>query len=205
MATIQVNYIDTTKYRVKIHYDQFVSSWEDHTDSATVVQFRDRDFTNHGDLEDYTTENGKLTPAVQSKLRAGTMFTIDYARYSNTDGGFYRLDGSIPRGEVDSRDVNGFIELHFVEGMSYEDRRKLAEALLKDYTAWANGEVYWIEIVTESGREIDSCSGFVGDEAVQNYINDMLVDALPENVEVVGVHEDGSEYETYIELGRVES
>lgn len=201
MSNIAVKYIDTQKYKVKIHYDEFMSSWEDFTDLSTIIQFRDRDFTSYADLDDYLTENGKLTPAVQSKLRAGKMFTIDYARYSNTDGGFYRLDGAIPSGEVDSRDVNGFVILEDVDGMSYDQRRALAEATLKEYTDWANGNVYGVVIEDQSGNEIDSCWGFIGDEAVKSYINEMLPDALPENVEIVGVYPDGSEYETYITLG----
>lgn len=199
MKTIAVNYIDTTKYRVKIHIDDMAMDWTDHTDMSTVVQFRDNDFTNYGDLEDYTTEAGKLTPAVQAKLRAGKMFTISYSRYSSADGGFYRLDGGIPTGEIDSRDVNGFVTLEHVEGMTYDQRRELAIATLKEYTDYCQGNVYWIEIETVDGREIDTCSGFIGDDSVMGYVREMIPDAQPENVEIVGVHVDGQEFETYLE------
>lgn len=202
MGNIAIKYIDTRKYKVKVIQDDCFQDWEDHTDLATIVQFRDRDFTSYRDLDEYLTEGGKLTPAIQAKLRAGKMFTISYSRYSSADGGFYRLDGGIPKGEVDSSDVNGFIELFEVDGMSYEARRNLAELTLKDYTEWAQGNVYGVVIEDQSGNEIDACWGFIGDDSVQDHINMELADAIPDNVEIVGVYPDGSEYETYLTLGR---
>ena len=133
----------------------------------TIVQFRDNNYTTYKQLEysEFVTENDCLTPATLAKLRAGKMFTIDYRSYSNADGGYYYLDGGIPKGQVDSQDVNGFIIFNddYIKGTSYDERRKYAEQDLATYTAWANGEVYGFTITTPDGEFIDSVGGYIGD------------------------------------------
>lgn len=58
-----------------------------------------------------------------------------------------------------------------------EDRDKAyaqAEAELKTYTAWCNGEVYGYKIEDDNGEEIDSCWGFIGDpeeSGMKEYVN----------------------------------
>lgn len=132
-----------------------------------IVQFRDNDYTTYEQFgySEYVTENQHLTPAILAKLRAGKMFTIDYRSYSNADGGYYSLNGDMPKGEVDSQDVNGFIifDDDYIKGTSYEERKKYAEQDLKEYTAWANGEVYGFTVTDHNGDVIDSCGGFIGD------------------------------------------
>lgn len=195
MKTIPVTYIDTTEYLVRVHQDidsESPAEWG----NFTIVQFRDNGYGNYGDLDEYLTENGKLTPAVRAKLRAGKMFTIDYRSYSGTDGGYYSLDGGIPTGEVDSRDVNGFIifEDEYIKGTNYEQRKLYAGRDLETYTQWANGDVYWVEIVTKSGLEVDSIGGLYGTEGVKDFVTETLPDA--KMIEYIGVYPDGSTYET---------
>lgn len=200
MKTIPIKYIDTTKYKVRIHQEQDDFNGPDTWGNFTLVQFRDDDFDTYQDLDDseYVTEAGKLTPATLAKLRAGKMFTINYSRYSNSDGGHYRLDGGVPSGVVDSRDINGFIvfEDAYIKGTSYEDRKLYAAQDLAEYTMWANGDVYWVEILTEDGREVDSCGGFIGTEAVKQYIEDTIPGA---EYDAIGINDGyctgSSEYE----------
>lgn len=179
MTTIAVKYIDTTKYKVTVQYDDMWREFSDYTDLYKIVQFRDSDFSSYESLDDYCTENGKLSPSVQAKLRAGIMFTIVYRRYSSADGGFYHLDGGIPTGEVNTSDVNGFIifEDEYIKGTSYEQRKEYAKQYLKTYTEWCNGEVYFVNIETDTGLEVDSCGGFVGSESVDSYIKEIVGDA----------------------------
>lgn len=151
--------------QVKLFYDWDQMGGPDQWGNFTIVQFRDNDFDTYGDIEDYLTETGKLRPEYQAKLKAGKMFTIDYSRYSSTDGGFYRLNGGIPSGaDLDSQDINGFIVFDdaYVKNVSYAERRKYAEQDLKTYTQWANGEVYGYMLDGPDGV-IDSCGGFIGD------------------------------------------
>lgn len=180
MKTIPVKYIDTTKYIVRVEYDEWSDSpaeWG----TFTIVQFRDSDFSTYEELDssEYVTESGKLKPSVIAKLKAGKMFTISYQRYSSADGGQYRLDGSIPSGVVDSRDVNGFIifDDSYVKGVSYDERKRYAQQDLNIYTQWANGEVYYATVETESGLEVDSCGGLIGDDDLTAFIQDTIGDA----------------------------
>lgn len=150
---------------VKLFYDWDGGSDPSDWGNFKIVQFRDRDFGTYQDIEDYQTESGKLLPSVQSKLRAGKLFILDYYRYSNTDGGYYRLNGGLPSGVVDSQEVNGWIEFDdaYVKDISYADRRKYAEGDLKTYTEWANGEVYGWQVFTPQGDHLESCWGYIGD------------------------------------------
>lgn len=179
MTTIQVKYIDTTKYKVTVSYDDIWNDFGEFTDLYRIVQFRDNDFTSYESLEDYCTESGKLLPSVQAKLRAGKMFTLEYYRYSSTNGGFYRLDGGIPTGEVDTQDVNGFIifEDEYIKGTSYATRKEYARQDLETYTEWCNGETYFVNIETDTGLEIDSCGGFIGSDSVDSYIKEIVGEA----------------------------
>lgn len=152
---------------IKLWYD-----WDNGNDPTDwgnykIVQFRDDDFSTYEDLDNYLTENGKLLPSVQAKMRAGKIFTLSYSRYSNSDGGFYRLDGGIPSGEVDSRDVNGWIEFDdgYIKDTTYAERRTYAEQDLLTYTEWANGEVYGWTVERPDGEQIDGCWGYIGGTA----------------------------------------
>jgi len=159
-------------FDIEITYDEYSDSpaeWG----NFTLVQFRDRDLVNFGDLDEYLTENGKLRPEWRAKLKSGKAFAFDYSRYSNTDGGFYRYPRSdVATGEIDTSDLNGLImfEDEYVKGVSYEDRKAYAESDLKTYTQWANGEVYSVNI-SEDGETIDGCGGNIGD------LDDIIADA----------------------------
>jgi hypothetical protein len=189
MRKIDVKYIDTRKYIVDISQDQWFEDGPDSWGNYKLVQFRDRDWSSYEDIDEYLTESGKLLPKYQAMLKSGKMFTIDYRRYSNTGGGFYHFDGAMKfTGEtIDSRVINGFIifEDAYVKGISYEKRKDYAISDLGEYTDWANGEVYCAAIRTDTGIEIDQICGLIGRAAVDQYIKDVLPDALPENVEEV--------------------
>ena len=196
MQAINVKYVDTTKYKVVISNDDWSGSpttWGNYE----ILQFKDNDFSNYRSIDDYCTENGKLLPSVQAKIRAGKIFTFDYSRYSSCDGGYYRY----PASETNPENIDGFIifEDAYIKGVSFEDRKRYAKQDLETYTNWANGEVYSISIVDNRGEFVDSCSGYYGDDGVQYGVIDMLPDAMPENVEITGKYNDGTKYELYFD------
>lgn len=198
MITIPVRYIDTTKYKIALYNDDYAESPTD-WGNFTIVQFCDNDFGSYQDryANEFVTEGGKLTPAVQAKLRAGKMFTISYSRYSNADGGYYRLDGSI----TDTIEgVDGFIIFDdgYIKNVSYADRRKYAEQDLRTYTHWAQGDVYWLKIETASGLEVDEIGGgLYGLADVKSAITDIIGDA---EYDIVGIDYDGNVYEVTSDL-----
>ena len=197
MKTINIIYIDTNKYNITITNDDYLESpttWGNYE----IVQFCDRNKIDYGNKDDYFTDNGKLLPSVSSKLRAGKMFSISYFSYSSCDGGYYRLDGAITGND---ETIDGFIIFDdgYIKNTSYDERKKYAISDLLEYTQWANGEVYSVTIEDSNGGYIDSCAGFIGDYAVQQFIADTLPNALNENVTINGEYPDGTTYDTYFD------
>lgn len=196
MATININYIDTSYYTVKVMQDDMADSpatWGNYE----LVQFSDRDEINYGNIEDYCTENGKLLPSIQAKIRAGKMFSFDYYSYSSTDGGYYKH----PSNETDIDKIDGFIIFNdsYIKNVSYDERQRYAKEYLEEYTLWANGETYGVVIEDSTGKEMANCWGFIGGKAVKQYIADELPDALNDNVTITGVYSDGTTYEVYFD------
>jgi hypothetical protein len=158
-------------YTLTVTYEQWAddpANWG----NFTIVQFRDNNFVNYADIDDYLTESGKLKPGWRAKIRAGKAFMFDYSRYSSTDGGFYRHPSSkVPTGEIDSRGLNGLIifEDAYIKGITYDKRLEYATDDLKTYTEWANGEVYSAWITEDAtGETIDGSGDCYGlDETIE--------------------------------------
>lgn len=195
-TTIAVKYIDTNTYSVEVWQDDCMDSPET-WGNYELVQFKDRDFSSYKSIDEYCTENGKLLPSVQAKIRAGKIFTFDYSRYSSTDGGFYRY----PDNETDPDEIDGFIifDDDYIKGASYEERHRYATGDLAEYTEWANGEVYGVSITDSTGKLVDSCGGFIGDLAVKQYIADTIPNAVVDNVTITGKYSDGTDYDVYFD------
>lgn len=200
MQAIKVKYIDTTKYKVVISDDTWCDNNPTNWGNYTIVQFKDRDFNSYASIDDYCTENGKLLPSIQAKIKAGKIFTFDYSRYSNCDGGYYRY----PSNETDIDNIDGFIifEDGYIKGTSYEERKKYATQDLEEYTQYCNGEVYNVSIETVSGIEVDECNCFIGDYAVMQFIADTLPDAINDNVSIVGAYDDGTTYDVWFDYDK---
>lgn len=169
---IPITYVDSKKYIVSVTHDED-GDGPDTWGNFTIVQFKDRDFTTHENVEAYLTENGKLLPAVQAKLRAGKMFTLNYSRYSSADGGHYSLDGAI---NPDPEDLDGFIVFDdaYIKGTDYSQRRKMADQDLKNYTQWAQGDVYNVLIEDEHGETVDGLGGLYGFESIKEYLSETI-------------------------------
>lgn len=192
MQTIPVKYIDTTNYKIRIYQDE----WADGPD--TWGNFTIVDFTRDGNanIDDYTTETGKLLPSVQAKLKAGKMFFIDKYEHSGVS---YSLSNEGMQCRFDTSSNCGFIVFDdaYIKGISYSDRQEYARRDLEVYNQWANGEVYTVDISTAGGLDIESCSGFIGDDAVKEYIHDVLPNATAENVDIQGQYSDGQLYDVW--------
>ena len=140
----------------------------------TVTNFgRDYD----GNINDYLTESGKVLPSVQAKLKAGKMFWLD--RYEHS-GISYSLSGTgTMANDWDNSRNAGILEFSndYIKNTSYEDRERYAREDIKQYSDWANGEVYNVTITTDTGLDINQCSGFIGYENAKSYITEVIGDA----------------------------
>jgi len=184
---ITVKYIDTTPYVAHVHYDQGTESpaeWG----NFDIKVFGCRDI-NNASRDDFYDDNDNLQINMVSRLRFGTAFPITIRNYSSAGDYFYDL--------ADSADgCDGFITFtpEYVKGESYDRRREYAIGDLATYQQWANGDVYYVEIKTKEGQEIDSCGGIYGDEGIKAYIEETVPGA--QNVEAIG-HYDQSGSGTY--------
>ena len=176
---IQVKYIDTNKYIVDVYQDD----WTDNPTSWGT--FKLHDFTRYGDadINDYLTDDGKVKPAIQSKIRAGKMWWVDKYDHSVV---VWSLTGEGMNCRWDTSPRAGLLELDddVIKGVSKTERERYARGYLATYNQWLNGDVWTATIRTDTGLEIDSLSGLYGLDGVNDYIAETLPDTPSENIEI---------------------
>lgn len=111
---------------------------------------------------------------LQSKLRHGTAFTLDYYEHGLCR---WSLSGDGPQCRWDTSRNSGLLvwpgkpsELR----KTYEERRESAKAFLEEYTDWCNGLCYYFQLSTETDEPVDSCFGFIGDDSLIDGLSDVL-------------------------------
>jgi hypothetical protein len=188
MANITVKYIDTTPYVAHVHYDMGSESPCD-WGNFDVKIFGCSD-VNNAERSEFFDDNDNLNFNMVSKIRYGTAFPVTVRHYSGTDGGYYSVADNVA-------DADGFIlfDRTYVKGESFDRRREYAKGDLETYEQWANGEVYWVQIETKDGREIDTLSGLYGTDGIKSYIEETVPDA--ESVETIGHYDNYSGGGTY--------
>jgi hypothetical protein len=101
---------------------------------------------------------------IQDKLDSGEAFILSYFEHGNC---VWSLQGTGPQCPWDSVDVAGvLIWEDDVTNLpdTYEERRKWATSFVETYTAWANGQVFYYDILDEEGDSVDACGQFMGDD-----------------------------------------
>ncbi len=172
MKTIQVKYIDTNKYIANVTPDDFV---DDPTDWGyfTIEQY-DRDKIHHVSVEDHYTEERKVLPGLQAKIRAGLAWPLGCYEHG---GITYSLQGEGMQCRFDSTNNIGVLFLTDAKGLSYEERERMARDCLKEYNAFCNGEVYTVQIQRDTGYiESDYCGGITD-------VDEYIKQELPEGAE----------------------
>ncbi len=106
----------------------------------------------------YYNYDGKLTPQARTMLRSGQLWPITY-----TEHGLCSYDLA----QTATGGCDGFIELssEYVRGTSKSDRKQYAESDLEQYTAWANGECYYLTVTDPYGDNVEDIAEYsiVGD------------------------------------------
>lgn len=163
-------------FMIYIAPDEYIDSPTDWGNYEIVTFFRNRYITDT-DIEEYYTDNGKLKPQYQAKMRAGKLFPIDVYEHGGTA---YSLSGEGMQCRWDTSSNAGLIIFNddYIKGVSYEKRKEYARQDLQEYTMWANGDVYGYSIEDKDGNEIDSLGGCYGYdyclESAQEYIDDLI-------------------------------
>lgn len=181
MKTIEVKYIDTTKYIVRVYQDEGSESPTEWGNFEIVTFFRNKLVTDR-DPSEYQDEEGKLLPSVKAKLQAGKMFWLDIYEHGATS---YSLAGEGMQDRFDTSSNAGLIILddEFGNGLTYAERKKLAKQCLQEYSDWANGYVYGAVIETDTGLEIDSSCGLIGYEPIEAFVEEAIDGAEYEIIE----------------------
>ena len=159
---------------VRIEYDDMADSpatWG----SYEIVTFNCK-LTTDEDADEYQTDNGKIKPEYQAKLRAGKMVPIEYREHGNST--YYALewrkdmtiesDGDYP-GEIDGFII--FTDEYADNFPDYARRYEMARQDLETYSEWANGEVYGYTLTDADGNEVDSLWGMYGFDYCQAEAN----------------------------------
>ena len=102
-------------------------------------------------------------------------FWLDCFQHGNA---IWSLTGSGPQCRWDTARRAGVL---YVGGEIEKDhRRECAEAFLKDYTAWCNGEVYFATLINDDGSEGDSIGGIYDPSTAWEHFG------VPEDTEIKG-------------------
>lgn len=91
-------------------------------------------------------------------------------------------------------------------GEDTPETRKRAEegikAEIQEYSDWVNGNCWGFEILDADGSHVDGCSGFIGDNLIENgladHLEDGMLDLLGEAAEKAGIHLPQAELEEYM-------
>lgn len=133
---------------------------------------------------------------LRRQLRNGLAHFLSY--YEHTGCIWFRRDGETPVGVEFQWDGVRNAGLLVWEGESEDvpkgrdKRRESADAFLREYTAWANGQGYWYAIENDEGEPLDSCGGFLG---LDSALDDIAAQLVGQEFEVSGEAVDGVDSE----------
>lgn len=113
---------------------------------------------------DYVDEDGMATAETVEKIKAGSVWPLSYSSHGPQCS--YDL-------AYDSTDADGYLvfSADYIDGTSYEERKRYAREDIKTYSQWANGETYGYRLTNPYGDDDfdnSSCYGYYGlDEVLQ--------------------------------------
>jgi hypothetical protein len=151
--------------------------WKVHSFGRRHANFRDPETLGLSYSLDPSTGLPKvMNPGLRSKLKHGLAFFLSYFEHGNC---VWFLHGDEPAGvefRWDGVKVAGLIVWEGKPGdlgpRTLEARRNDADAFLKTYTSWCNGEGYGYSVEDQDGQHVDSCFGFYGADV--EYMFDQL-------------------------------
>jgi hypothetical protein len=201
------------KLVVRIEHDSDVEVPDSGYDGWKLVSFGRR----HSNYEDpdkyirrYNREEGIVVEGIGllRKLNVGLAFWLSYYEHGL---GCWSLKGEGPQCQWDTAHLAGILlwtgKPGDIGAKTLEDRAKDARCFLESYNDWANGNCYWYSVEKTDGTDVETVGGFIGDEAVNEALAEVLEagdvvtvegDAsfafdAPEGVEVVDEHEEDEE------------
>jgi hypothetical protein len=164
---------------LEINHDNDTEQPDSGYDGWRLVSFSKK-HSNYEDPDKFVKrfDQGTVTPAnigLAKKLDVGLAFWLQYYEHSL---GRWDLKGEGPQCPWDTVLVAGLLiwtgKPGDIGAKTLEDRAKDARGFLESFNDWANGNCYWFKLTDRSGKEIESISGLVGDEALSEVVGEEL-------------------------------
>lgn len=181
------------KLKLRIGYDTDAECPND-WDGWTLYSFSTRHNSFRDPYKFLLDDYDNINIGIQSKLRAGTAFWLDYYEHGNCS---WTLSGEGMSCPWDSVRHGGILlwerSPEDLGPKDYKGREKDARNFAETYTNWANGWCFWFDLETDDGRDVDSGGGFYSDDDVEEAIKELLDDG-DIIIEVSGDAKDMADY-----------
>ena len=161
-------------------------------ESERILLFR-KGSTFYADIYDYfhVNEDKEVVPdtiRLQRQLDCETAFVVSCYEHGAVH---YSLQGE---GSSCPWDSTSFAGIYWLPSDVTPERRKsYARGMMESFTDWCNGNCFGYVLEDESGEEIDSCWGFIGDDHIIDVLKNDTLPHLKEIGYVLESIEDGDE------------
>jgi hypothetical protein len=139
----------------------------------------------HGSYEDpdkyivgYDRETRTVKPStigLRRKLEVGLAFWLSYFEHGD---GAWSLIGEGTQCQWDTAYLAGLLlrtgKPGDIGAKTYEDRAEDARGFLEEFSAWANGHCYFLEIKDQSDKILLNCGGFIGTDHLEGVLAEEL-------------------------------
>lgn len=185
------------KYKVTIEYDSDVENPIEMNDGCEIHSFH----INHRSPTDFGINIDQCGNVSFSKKefrdleKRNLVFILSCYQHSGTS---WSLKGEGMQCNFDNVEIAGILILdkEIFKGMRKAKKENAARAILKEYNAWCNGEVYYYSIEDETGFHVDSCGGFCDAEHMFETISSCADFGDDPEFEFIGQGSSLSEYHT---------
>lgn len=171
-----------SKYTIRVGSDDCAESPEDWSEWKLYSFHRD---SRVNPSEWLNCDGTGATSEIAEQLESGSAFILSCYQHGQVQWG---LVGEVHQCRWDTAQVAGILVWEGEEPLTgdYKTRQSNARNFLSEYTSWANGEVYYVTIEGEDGEVLDSCGGFIGWSAVEEYAK--------EQAEAIRGNDEGAEF-----------
>lgn len=145
--------INYKNYQIRIHHDDCPQDPMDMSDEKIISYHRnygtDHGFTDREDLFEHAKNTNQILYPIHAYIHGGISLSLGTSSCP-WDSGLY-----------------GYL---LIDPAKWSKKRKCptidkaAEAILKVYNQYAEGECYWYEIIDKDGEQVNTLSGFYGSE-----------------------------------------
>lgn len=169
---ITVKYIDTRNYKVTIGYDDWNEdplTWTTPEERGAYFVMTHRNYNLPNELDIDFDEFDNWQDLVKATMKANKHLKaykfVDW--YEHSGIAVHLQDSTTPSDKWDSGIV----------GVIFGEDENAIKGSFADWKCYTEGNIYHVNIETDTGLYIDSIGGLYGDEAVKDFIAETIGDA----------------------------